>query len=132
VVAVRQGQKLVAMNPAPVPHNVILQGIMNTYNINLTTGQRQVFDLVPEAGPIKISCGAHPWMVGYTWIFDHPYYAVTDADGKFEIRLAPAGSRKLVVWQESAGYVPDPKGRSVEIKPDGVADLGEITVKPAE
>jgi len=30
-------------------------------------------------------------------VFDHPYYALTDEDGKFEIPLAPAGDYRLKV-----------------------------------
>jgi hypothetical protein len=32
---------------------------------------------------------------------DNPYYAITDANGKFIIKGVPAGSYKLVVWHET-------------------------------
>ena len=34
-------------------------------------------------------------------VLDHPYFAVTDAKGYFEIKNAPAGTQKVVVWQEA-------------------------------
>lgn len=132
VLAMRKGQKLVSKNPAPVAHNIQVQGISNTFNVTLPPGSAHTFEFEPEFGPLKMSCSVHPWMQAFTWVFDHPYYAVTDADGRFEIKLAPAGSQTLVVWQEVAGYVPEAKGRTIEVKPDGVLDLGEIVVKPAE
>jgi hypothetical protein len=41
-------------------------------------------------------------MNGYLAGFDHPYFAVTDAEGKFEISGVPPGTYNLVAWHE--GY----------------------------
>src|SRR5262249_7279902 len=53
----------------------------------------------------------HPWVNGYVWAFDHPYFAVTDAKGNFTIPDAPAGTGRLVVWHEKVGYLDGAKGR---------------------
>ena len=50
-------------------------------------------------------CSIHPWMKGYVFIIDHPFAAVTKADGSFEITGVPAGKQQLVVWQSTKGYV---------------------------
>jgi hypothetical protein len=42
-------------------------------------------------------------MDGYVRVFDHPYFAVTDADGKFEIKNAPVGKYRIVYWHEAVG-----------------------------
>ena len=34
---------------------------------------------------------------------DHPYYAVTDAEGMFTIRDIPPGTYSVTCWQESLG-----------------------------
>ncbi len=132
VLAIREGQKLLAKNPAPVAHNVMITGFRNSSNVQIPPGQSSTFALLAEQGAVRLACGAHPWMAGHVWIFEHPYFAVTDADGTFEIKLAPAGSQTLVVWHEAAAYLPDAKGRVIEVKADGVTDLGEIAVKPKE
>jgi hypothetical protein len=131
VLALREGQKLVAKNPDPIPHNVVISGLTNSHNVQVPIGGSHTFTLLNETRPLKLSCGAHSWMQGYAWVFEHPYYAVTDADGRFEIKLVPAGAQTVVIWHEEAGYAPSPKGQVIEIKPDpGVTDLGEILVKP--
>ena len=38
-------------------------------------------------------------------VFDHPFFAVTEADGSFEIKGVPAGDPDLIVWQEKVGFV---------------------------
>ena len=34
-------------------------------------------------------------------VLDNPYFAVTDEKGNFEIKNVPAGTQKVVVWQEA-------------------------------
>ena len=34
-------------------------------------------------------------------VLDNPYFAVTDDKGNFEIKNVPAGTQKVVVWQEA-------------------------------
>jgi hypothetical protein len=59
-------------------------------------------------------------------IFDHPYFAVTDEDGKFEIKNAPAGACQLLIWHES-GYGPGKRsGTPVTIQAGQTTDLGDI------
>ena len=41
---------------------------------------------------MQLACNIHGWMKAYVRVFDHPYYAVTDEDGKFEIKLARVGA----------------------------------------
>jgi hypothetical protein len=66
-------------------------------------------------------------------VFDHPYFAVTDADGKFEIKNAPAGKCRIVIWQESIGYRGGAKGKEgtpIEVKADGVTELKPFDIQP--
>ena len=53
--------------------------------------------------PIKVQCDAHGWMHAYWIAQDHPYYAVTGADGSFKISDLPAGDYEVEVWQEKLG-----------------------------
>jgi hypothetical protein len=42
-------------------------------------------------------------MKAYVRVDRHPFHAVSDAAGRFEIRDVPAGSYTLEVWHESLG-----------------------------
>jgi hypothetical protein len=57
-----------------------------------------IFDKAEDVFVIK--CDVHPWMKSYTQVFDHPYFAVTAADGTFKISSVPDGTYDIVAWQE--------------------------------
>ena len=52
-------------------------------------------------------------------VLDHPYFAVTDEKGNFEIKNVPAGTQKVVVWQEAVGPVTASSGDEVTIAAGG-------------
>ena len=110
----RVGDTIVAKNSAPVAHNFFWTSANNgEYNQTVPAGQswKMPQALVAEASPIQYKCTIHPWMTGYVRIFDHPYYAITDDNGNFEIKNAPAGKFRMVVWHEKAGFLGGKEGR---------------------
>lgn len=132
IIAMRADQKLLAKNPAPVAHNVVINGFKNAHNTQIAPGGERSFELAAEGNPLGVSCGAHPWMKGSLWVFDHPYFAVTDENGNFEIKLAPAGKQTLVMWHEATGYLEGKKGREIDVSGQGTpVDLGVIKFKPS-
>jgi plastocyanin len=52
---------------------------------------------------VKIKCDVHPWMSAYIGVLDHPFYAVSGADGTFKINNLPAGTYTIEAWHESLG-----------------------------
>ena len=82
--------------------------------------------------PVIVKCNLHPWMNAWIHVFDHPYFAVTDADGKFEIKNAPAGKYRLLAWKDGAGWLNgDRKGREIIVKSNGTVEVS-LTAKPDE
>jgi hypothetical protein len=108
---VKTGQKLVVKNSAKIAHNTNLQGIKN--EIIPSGGALAPLELEPASTPITVQCNIHPWMDAYVWPLDHPYVAITDADGNFEIKNVPAGDVHIVVWHDKAKFISD-KGPSGE------------------
>ncbi|MCK5286537.1 MAG: carboxypeptidase regulatory-like domain-containing protein [Thermodesulfovibrionia bacterium] len=56
-----------------------------------------------ETGLIQVMSNTHNWIRGYIFIFDHPYAAVTDEKGIFEIDNLPPGEYLLKAWHEGFG-----------------------------
>jgi hypothetical protein len=51
----------------------------------------------------RVRCGVYAKMVAWVVVLDHPFFAVTGADGQFEIPNLPPGKHKLVAWHERLG-----------------------------
>lgn len=52
---------------------------------------------------IPVKCDVHPWMQAYIGVTNHPYFAVSDADGSFTINNLPAGDYVVAAWHEQLG-----------------------------
>jgi hypothetical protein len=130
--AMREGQTLVAKNTSPVSHNIKWTSAKNMGNVTLPAGAEfKLKELVAERLPMIIECNIHPWMKGYVGIFKHPYYALTDADGNFEIKDAPAGKYRIVIWNNAYnGGAPGRFGQQVAIPAGKTAQLGDIEFMP--
>jgi hypothetical protein len=136
--AMREGQVLLVKNSAPFAHNTKWDTFTGEGgNVLIPAGGKlPIKDLKAQRYPIKISCNIHGWMGAYLRVFDHPYFAVTDEDGNFEIKDAPAGEHRMVVWQETVGYVTKnvkpgehlKDGQPITIRPGGVTEAGEFKV----
>ena len=119
VLAMREGQILTVKNSAPVPHNVNYVGIRNPSGNYIIPpgGQYKIENLKADRLALPIKCDIHKWMKGNVRIYNHPYFAVTDENGAFTIKDAPAGTYRLISWQESVGWG------------QGGADGVEVTIK---
>ena len=52
---------------------------------------------------IPVRCDVHKWMSAYLGVVDHPFFAVTAPDGRFELTGLPAGSYVVEAWHEQYG-----------------------------
>ncbi len=113
VVAASVGQFLLFKNSDPILHtaHAFFQGDQPQFNVGLYPGRTSRKPLV-SAGLVKILCEVHPWMSAYIVVSEHPYVAVTDAYGEYEITDVPPGSYKIKVWHEFLGESEKP----VEVK----------------
>lgn len=148
VMPVTVGQTIQIMNSDPVGHNTKISGSKNTFNQSIPAHESIAY--VPrreEAMPAPVNCSIHPWMSAYLLPRENGYFAVTAADGSFEIANVPAGEElEFQVWHESAatatgGLVVDTpearqlgwssKGRfSITLQPDEVKEI-DLTVPAA-
>lgn len=106
VFAVMKGQKIVFKNSDGVLHNVhALPEANREFNLampgSMTEAPPRSFRKVESM--FRIKCDKHPWMLSYAAVMSHPYFFVTDRDGKFEINGLPAGTYEVEAWHEKLG-----------------------------
>jgi plastocyanin len=117
VLGIMAGQQVTLKSSDPKNHNVNIK--LKASGFNQTVGGGQSFPFKasgPERTPGQVVCDIHPWMISWWMVLDNPYIAVTDAKGNFEIKNAPAGTQKVVVWQEAVGFITPQSGQEVTLK----------------
>ena len=124
-------QPLVVKNSSKTLHNVKIEEGRNNpkKDINMPKEAKPIeltFKKEPVGSPLKFSCSIHTWMSGRVLTFDHPYFAVTDKNGKFEIANVPNGEDLAVwMWHEEKG-----KWKAKDFKfVTGANDLGLTIAK---
>lgn len=56
----------------------------------------------PEV-PVRFRCDVHLWNYAYVGVFEHPYFAVTDEQGRFTVRGVPAGKYNIEIFHPKGG-----------------------------
>ena len=108
VQATTVGAAMVITNEDPILHNTRLrketaQGA-TLLNVAMPKGVPPIQRTLNEPGLLLVLCAAHPFMRATIQVFEHPYFAVTDATGNFEITAIPPGTYVVRVWHETLGF----------------------------
>jgi Carboxypeptidase regulatory-like domain len=94
------------VNKDPVLHNTHgYYGKRTAFNMALPNQGQDIQTDLTQPGTVRVDCDAHGWMEGWIYVVDNPYYALTDADGKFAITDVPPGDYDLVAIQSFTGPV---------------------------
>ncbi len=66
---------------------------------------RTVPILFKKPETVRIDCDLHTWMRAWVVVADHPFFAVTGANGEFALNNVPPGKYTLKIWHELLGTV---------------------------
>jgi plastocyanin len=104
VVALQANQKLDVVNSDATTHNIHPSPNNNReWNKTQPHGMPIEETFAREEIAIPVKCNVHPWMRGYIAVFKHPYFAVTDKAGAFELKNLPPGNYTITAWHEKLG-----------------------------
>jgi plastocyanin len=122
ILAIQTGQKLIVKNSDPVLHNVSTVPTKNPPDnkAQLPGGPDLTFTFAKPENFLKFKCDVHPWMFAWVTVVDHPWFAVTDKNGKFTIKDVPPGKYTLSALHRKAA--PEGVDQEIEVKD------GDVTV----
>jgi hypothetical protein len=105
VVALQKGQPLQVTNDDPLTHNVHpLPKVNPEWNKSQTPGAPPIdYQFPRQEIMLPVKCNIHPWMRSYISVVDHPFFAVTAADGTFTIKGLPPGTYTVEAVHEELG-----------------------------
>jgi hypothetical protein len=100
ILLVPLGGILMVKSSDPLLHTVHMSGSAD-YNLPFVTQGQEISRAMTREGMVDLRCNAgHVWMNGEMVVAPHPYYAVTDAEGNFELTDVPLGQYEIVAWHE--------------------------------
>ncbi len=123
VLAASVGQFVILKNSDPILHtaHAFFTKEQPQFNVGLYPGRVSRKPLI-AAGVVKIRCEVHPWMSAYIVVTEHPYHAISDLYGEYELSDVPPGVYRLKVWHESLGT----QVKRIDVKP-GAAQTVDFT-----
>lgn len=129
-----KGVDLTIVNKDPLLHNIHayeLIGRARRSLFNIAQPQADQVDVVPlklrRGDIVEIDCDAHNWMSAWIYTADHPYVALTGADGAFVIDQVPPGQYEMTIWHPGIGS----RTEAVEIAAGNDLDI-ELTLTPSD
>jgi plastocyanin len=102
VIAVVKGTDIAINNEDTILHNINISvdGIQR-FNKGQPKQNQLLVAKLRQTGVADVTCDSHTHMKSWMLILDHPYFAISDETGTFNIKDVPAGKYTLKVWHES-------------------------------
>jgi len=105
VVGIRVGQPLDVINSDPTLHNVhaLPKGNQEFNTGQPVQGMKMTHTFTSREVMVPFKCDVHSWMTAYVGVLDHPYFAVTEKDGRFDLKTLPPGTYTIEAVHEKLG-----------------------------
>jgi plastocyanin len=119
VLAITTGTTVDFPNSDRIYHNVFSLSKARRFDLGRYAVGRSKSVRFDRPGIIRVFCDIHSHMSAFILVFSHPYFGVTDSNGRYRIDNVPPGTYTLVAWNE---------GVTSESRPVTVADGGTSEV----
>jgi len=98
---VRRGDAITIVSKQDRFHAIRARG-KAFWTFTLPDADRPLIKQLDESGIVELSSAAgYYWMHAYLFVSEHPYCAISDASGRFELPQVPPGDYELVAWMPS-------------------------------
>lgn len=117
VLAIMAGTVVDFPNSDVTYHNVFSLSKTRRFDLGRYAQGRSESVRFDRPGVVRVFCDIHSHMSAFVVVFSHPYFATTDADGRYRIDNVPAGTYSVAAWYE---------GENRETRMIAVPDSGTV------
>src|SRR6185503_7615177 len=105
VFGVQAGQAIEILNSDATLHNIHAWPQTNQeFNMGQALqGMKDTHVFTTQEIMVPFRCDVHKWMNSFVGVVAHPFFAVTGADGAFELKGLPPGTYTIEAWHEKFG-----------------------------
>ena len=105
VFGVQAGQPIEILNSDATLHNIHAWPQANQeFNVGQALqGMKDTHVFTTQEVMVPFRCDVHRWMNSFVGVVAHPFFAVTGADGAFQLKGLPPGTYTLEAWHEKFG-----------------------------
>ena len=127
VLPVAVGTEVSFPNADEIEHNVFSHSAIADFDLGRFGKGRSKAVRFEKVGVAEIFCNVHKNMVAYVVVAPNPAFAVTRADGAFELRGVPLGRHRLAIWERFAK--PRLQEIEVDVATGGIARIAPIAIR---
>jgi len=108
VLAITTGTIVDFPNSDNIYHNVFSLSKTRSFDLGRYAAGHSKPVKFDKPGIVRVFCDIHSHMNAFILVFSHPFFAMTDADGRYQINNVPSGTYNLVAWNEGVASEPRP------------------------
>jgi plastocyanin len=108
LLAVMTGTTVDFPNSDRIYHNVFSLSKARTFDLGRYAVGRSKSIRFERPGIVRVFCDIHSHMSAFILVFNHPFFAITDTDGRYRIDSVPPGNYNAIAWNEGVASAPKP------------------------
>lgn len=124
LLAIMTGTTVDFPNSDRIYHNVFSLSKPRSFDLGRYAVGRSKSVQFNRPGIVRVFCDIHSHMSAFIMVFSHPFFALTDTEGRYRIDDVPPGTYSVVAWNE--GLASEPRMATV---PDGAATELDFTLR---
>ena len=124
VIAIMTGTTVDFPNSDKFYHNVFSLSKTRTFDLGRYAAGHSQSIRFDRPGIVRVFCDIHSHMNAFILVFSHPFFAVTDAEGRYRIDNVPPGTYGVIAWNEGT-----PSDTRQALVPDGGISELDFTIR---
>ena len=130
VTAVQVGTSILFPNKDNIRHHVYSFSPAKKFELPLYAGTPAAPVIFDKVGFVTLGCNIHDWMVAYLAVLPSPYFQVTGADGRTNLKNVPPGQYTVQVWHPSLKGSPEKTAQHTDLSAGSRELIFTLDLKP--